>query len=184
MFLLLSVTACDYTGPQGGTLDVNLSSTDSDLQKAVVTVEHISVDFTSGGHKPSDFGSGLNMIEENVRVDLASLEGSESTLLSRAQVLPAEFNQLHVTLSDTARIAYRDGKGTVRQEKVALSEESLGEVVLTFDKMRLMQKGETAKIEMGVNLDQTFEKTEGESTYRFKPDVAVEQVTVNGRKRE
>lgn len=180
--LLFLFAACDYTGPQGGTLDVHLSSTDSDLQKAVVTIEHMSVAFAPDGHEPENFGQGLNMIDENIEVDLASLEGSLDTLLARHQVLPAEFNQLHLALSDTARISYQDSTEGPPQ-KVALPDKSSGEIVLNFGQMHLRNGGETASIRLGFNLDQSFVKSGSETAYRFEPDVAVEKITVNGRER-
>lgn len=180
--LFITLTACDYTAPEGGTLDVRLSSTsnDSNLSKAVVTVEHVSIASNYDGSNPERFGDWPNMLQEGVEVDLTELEGPTDMRLARGQVLPGDFDGLHVRFSETAEIRYQSQNGKSVQTTATLSSASHRNVALTFDSLLLDSKSESATLSLQFDLDGSFDRQQNKKTFRFRPSITVGELIVNG----
>lgn len=182
--LFLSTTACDYTAPEGGTLDVRLNSTSTTLTKAEVTVTHVSIGSVQGTSPREYFGKWPNMLNEDVTVDLTSLNENVDMLLSSAQVQPGDFNQVHVELADSARISYQDKDGTSVQKKVALTDENLANVIIEFDPILLEGGDERAVLSLQFDLDNSFAKNQNTGSYQFSPSVSAEKLMVKGVERD
>ncbi len=182
--VLMTLTACDYTVPEGGTLDVRLSSTSSDidLNKAVVTVEHVSIASNYDESEPSRFESWPNMISDDVEVDLTQVEGTTDTLLARDQVLPGDFDGLNVKLAETAKIEYQKNGKSVQTE-VTLAKDVHGNVALTFDPLLLDSASKEATLHLQFDLGNSFPKKEGKQSFQFQPSMSVDKLVVNGDKR-
>jgi hypothetical protein len=180
--LLLALPACDYSTPEGGTLDVRLNSTSSslDLSKAVVTVEHVSIASKYDGSEPKRFDGWPNMIEENQKVDLTSVTGSGDMRLTRDQVPHGDFDGLNIKFSETAQITYQDENGESVTTTASLPEEINGRVALKFDSL-VLSEGESATVSLKFDLGGSFSKKEKDA-FKFQPSLNVEELVVNGEK--
>jgi hypothetical protein len=164
-------------------MDVRINSTSSDLalNKAVVTVEHVSIASGYDRSNPEHFGDWPNMLEEDRNVDLTKAEGAEDVRLVRDQVPPGDFDGLHVQFSNIAEIEYQNANGKSVQKTVKLSDESHGNVALEFDQMLLKSGGEEATLYLQVDLDRSFPRKE--KAIQFQPAMTVDKMTINGEKR-
>lgn len=182
--LLVSLSACDYTTPEGGTLNVELSSTPSTLSKAVVTVEHVSISSNYDGSNPARFGGWPNMIQKEVEIDLSRHSGTGDMLLARDQVPVGDFDGLHVTFAETAELTYQDKEGNVVQKTVSLSDALQGRVALQFDRsVTLDSKDQRATVSLEFNLGKSFGKKAEMDTRPFIPSVTLKELAVNGERR-
>lgn len=180
--LLVTLTACDYTGPKGGTLDVRLSSTSSDLdlKSAVITVERVSIAWNYNESNPERFDNWPNMLQEDIKVDLADIEGDGDTRLVRDQVLPGDIDGVNVKLSETAEIVYRDQNGKSVQTTAVLSKKTHGKVALGFAQILLDSENEEATVSLQFDLKGSFDRKKEKDTFQFQPSITVDELVVNG----
>lgn len=181
--VLFTVTGCDYTAPEGGTLDVRLNSTTSSLEKAEVTVTNVSIGSIYKGQSEDDFGKWPNMLSKNKTVDLTTLGADVDMLLSSANVPPGDFNQVHVELADNAVITYRDNDGNTVEKKVAIADDLLGEVIIEFDPILLENGDERAVLSLQFDLDSSFVKSQDTGEYAFSPALSAKKLMVKGMER-
>lgn len=181
--LLVAFTACDYSAPEGGTLDVRLTSTSNalSLTKAEVTVEHVSIASNYEGPDPERFEGWPNMLENNLKLDVTELEGTKVMRLARDQIPHGDFDGLHVKLSETADITYQDENGNSVETTASLPEDLRGNVALSFDSM-VLSENEEATITLRFDLGSSFDKKKEKSGFKFQPTISIEEMTVNGDK--
>lgn len=180
--LFLSVTACDYSTPEGGTLDVRLSGTASSLETAEVTITSVSIGSIYNAPARESFGKWPNMLNDSVTVDLTNLDGEVDMLLSSAQLPHGDFNQVHVELAEQAYISYQDKDGNAKENTLAITEEILGNVVIEFDPIELEGGNERAVLELQFNLDDSFVKGQTEA-YQYSPALTAKKLMVKGVER-
>lgn len=180
--LLFALPACDYSTPEGGTLDVRLNSTSSslNLEKATVTVEHVSIASKYDGSEPERFDGWPNMLQENRNVDLTKAKGTGDMRLARDQVPHGDFDGLNIRLSETAEITYQDEDGNSVTTTASLPEEINGRVPLKFDPL-VLSEGEEATVSLQFDLGGSFSKTK-KASFQFQPSISIEKVVVNGEK--
>lgn len=181
--LFLSLTACDYTAPEGGTLDVRLNSTQTSLEKAEVTITSVSIGSVQKGQSEDAFGKWPNMLSKNETVDLTTLGNDVDMLLSSANVQPGDFNEVHVELADSARIKYlaKDGKSV--QDEVAITDTHLGNVIIEFDPILLEDGDERAVLSLQFDIDDSFVKNQKTDAYDFSPALSAQKLMVKGVER-
>lgn len=184
--LLATLTACDYTAPEGGMMNVRLYSTSSDvaLDSAGITLEHVSIASGYNESNPEHFGDWPNMLDENKDVDLTEYRASEDTLLlKRHQVQPGDFDGLHVQISNTAEIKYQNESGDEVRKTVQLSDQTHGNLALEFDRMLLKSQSEEATLYLQFDLDSSFQQKDGGGTLQYQPSVTLDKLVVNGDER-
>lgn len=179
-FLLVTLTACDYSVPEGGKLNVELTSTPStlSLEKAEVTIEHVSIASNYEKSDPDRFQGWPNMIEDNVTVDLTEWQGSVDTLLASDQVPYGDFDGLHVKVSETAEIKYQDESGKLVETTASLSDAVNGNVALTFESL-VLSENEEASVTLRFDLGSSFARKKEQAAFQFQPSIKLQEMTVN-----
>lgn len=180
----MTFTACDYSAPEGGTLDVRLTSTSSalSLTKAEVTIEHVSIASNYEDSDPERFEGWPNMIDNDLKLDLTELEGAKDVRLARDQIPHGDFDGLHVKLSETAEITYQDENGDSVETTASLPKDLRGNVALTFDSM-VLSENEEATVSLRFDLGSSFDKKKEKAAFKFQPSISIEEMIVNGDKR-
>lgn len=182
--LLLATAGCDYTAQKGGTVDLRLSGSALDFSKAVVTLEYAALVPTVNGSHVDDFGRGYpNVLPEKAKVDLASLQGSLDSLLSRARVQPGKYDQLRLIFADSA-LVHREENGKTIPTTLGLSDKSTGKVAIQFDSVPLNSENKRMEITLDVDLQtDAGSKTDGEREAKhFTPIVTTKSIATGERR--
>lgn len=158
--LFFSISAYGYTAPEGGTLDIRLSSSpsalDSTFDTAEVTIATVSIGSVLKKTDRETFRRWPNMLNKDVTVDLMSRDQHVGTLPSSAQVLHGDFNHVHVEVADTALLSYKDSDGNAVKNRLAMTNAEQGRVVIEFDPILLKGGDERAVLSLQFDLGQSF----------------------------
>jgi len=181
----LTLTGCDSTTSESGSLDVTMSgsstkmlskqTTASDVDTARVTIDQLSI--VPAGQTSNDGGTEVGvtvLTDSNFTVDLKNLQAGIDAVLPTIDIPTGTYGQLRLVTADQAEVSFTNTTGT---EQIGIASGQQTGLKVNFSEFTVESADD--RVEMTVNWDvATSLEGSGSGTYRITPTINNASATV------
>jgi hypothetical protein len=182
----LTLTGCDSTTSESGSLDLTMSSsstktlskqmTASDVDTARVTIERLSIVPADDASENGGPEVGVTVLtDSNFTVDLKNLQAGLDETLPTIDIPTGTYSQLRLVTTDKAEVSFTNTTGT---EEVMIASGQQTGLKVNFSEFTVASADD--RVTMTVNWDVTESlKGSGSGKYTITPTINNASATVN-----